>query len=224
MDWLNQQMHAGAHNSEELSYATIFLRIIAAMVLGCVVACIHYYTRQKDAPSTNGFQPTIVLLTILLAMVVLAVGDNIARSFTLAGVLAIVRFRTVVKDTRDSAFVICAVIVGMAAGIGYLKVALIGLPVVAVAAYFTQFAQAPKPVRTSNLHLRFVNTNNPQTLVETILKRYVDAFSIKETSTCKKGTSLDVSYRIRLKKGMQTPDLVRELNAIEGMQAVEWKS
>jgi uncharacterized membrane protein YhiD involved in acid resistance len=224
MDWLNQQLHAGAQANEELSYATIFLRIIAAMVLGCLVACIHYYTRHKDSPPTNGFQPTIVLLTILLSMVVLAVGNNIARSFTLAGVLAIVRFRTVVKDTRDSAFVICAVIVGMAAGIGYLQVALIGLPIVAVAAYFTQYAQAPKPARLSNLHLRFLITNNPQAKVEEIMKRYVDAFTLKETSTSKKGTALDVSYRIRLRKGMQTPDLVKELHAIEGMQSVEWKS
>lgn len=224
MDWINQQLQAGVTDSEVLSYTTVFLRIIAAMVLGCVVACIHYYTLHKDSPSTNGFQPTIVLLTILLSMVVMAVGNNIARSFTLAGVLAIVRFRTVVKDTRDSAFVICAVIVGMAAGIGYLSVAIIGLPIVAAAAYFTQNAQAPKPVRSSNLHLRFIITNNPQTFVEAILKRYVDAFSIKEASTSKKGTSLDVSYRIRLKKGMLTPDLVRELHAVEGMQVVEWKS
>lgn len=220
LNWLDQQMHAG----QDPSYADVFLRIIAAMILGCIVACIHYFTCPKDSPSTRGFIPTIVLLSILLAMVVLAVGNNIARSFTLAGVLAIVRFRTVVKDTRDSAFVICAVVVGMAAGAGYLAVAVIGLPVIAVAAYFTQYTEPLKAPRTSSLHLRFSIAQNLQPILEDILKRYVDAFSVKETSTSKKGTAMDVSYRLRLKKGKQTSDLVRELHALEGMQCVEWKS
>lgn len=220
LNWLDQQMHAG----QDPSNADVFLRIVAAMILGCIVACIHHVTRPKDAPATSGFIPTIVLLSILLSMVVLAVGNNIARSFTLAGVLAIVRFRTVVKDTRDTAFVICAVVVGMAAGAGYMAVAVIGLPVIAAAAYFTQYTQPLKVPRTSTLHLRFSITNNLQAIVEEILKRYVEAYSLKETATCKKGTGLDLTYRIRLKKGKQTPDLVRELHALEGMQSVEWKS
>ena len=220
LEWLEQQMHAG----QDPSKTDIFMRIIAAMILGCIVACIYYFTRPKDGPSTNGFVSTLVLLSILLSMVVMAVGNNIARSFTLAGVLAIVRFRTVVKDTRDSAFVICAVVVGMAAGIGYMSVAFIGLPVVAVAAYFAQYTQPARVARSSDLHLRFLITTSLQLTIEETLKRYVEAYSLKEASTCKKGTSLDLSYRIRLRKGMQTPDLVKELKALEGMQDVEWKS
>ena len=220
LEWLEQQMHAG----QDPSKTDIFMRIIAAMILGCIVACIYYFTRPKDGPSTNGFVSTLVLLSILLSMVVMAVGNNIARSFTLAGVLAIVRFRTVVKDTRDSAFVICAVVVGMAAGIGYMSVAFIGLPVVAVAAYFAQYTQPARVARSSDLHLRFLITTSLQLTIEEILQRYVEAYSLKEASTCKKGTSLDLSYRIRLRKGMQTPDLVKELKALEGMQDVEWKS
>lgn len=219
LEWLELQMHAG----QDPTKTDIFMRIVAAMILGCVVACIYFFTRPKDGPVTNGFVSTLVLLSILLSMVVMAVGNNIARSFTLAGVLAIVRFRTVVKDTRDSAFVICAVVVGMAAGVGYMSVAFIGLPIVAAAAYFAQYTQPAKLGRSSDLHLRFLISNSLQSTIEEILKRYVEAYALKEASTCKKGTSLDLSYRIRVRKGMQTPDLVRELKALEGMQSVEWK-
>ena len=219
-EWLNDKMHAGQVHTD----GDVFLRIIAAMVLGCVVAFIHHFTHPKDSQGTNGFLPTIVLLTILLAMVVLAVGDNIARSFTLAGVLAIVRFRTVVKNTRDSAFVICAVVVGMAAGTGYLAVAIIGLPVVAIAAYFTQDQHATKPLaRISNLELRYALTHNPQQSADGILNRLTDSHSVCKTGICKKGTAIKVCYRCRLKRGVQAPDLVRELLALEGMQSVEWK-
>ena len=57
-----------------------------------------------------------MLLSILIAMVTQVIGDNIARAFSLVGALSIVRFRTVVRDTQDTAFVIFAVAVGMAMG------------------------------------------------------------------------------------------------------------
>lgn len=220
-EWLDKQMHAG----QDPTYPDVMLRIIAALVLGCVVACIHHYTRPREDGGTKGLVATLVLLSILLSMVILTVGSNIARAFTLAGVLAIVRFRTVLKDTRDIAFVICAVVVGMAAGAGYLAYAIIGLPVIAVAAYFTQeHKQMQKIIPASNLHLRFLVTHLLQQPVEEVLKRYVDALSVRETSTCKKGTAFDVTYRIRMKRGMLTLDMVRELHALEGMQSVEWKA
>ena len=66
--------------------------------------------------------------------VALVIGNSVARAFSLVGALSIVRFRTVVDDTRDTAFVIFSVVVGMAAGAGLLFVPLLGLPLVAVTA------------------------------------------------------------------------------------------
>ena len=86
---------------------------------------------------------TLVLLTVLIAMVTMVIGDSIARAFSLVGALAIVRFRTVVEDTRDTAFVIFAVAVGMAAGAGFLKAALVGLPFAAAAAFLFRPPNAP---------------------------------------------------------------------------------
>ena len=64
----------------------------------------------------ESFVVTLVLLTILIAMVTQVIGDNVARAFSLVGALSIVRFRTVVRDTQDTAYVIFAVAVGMAVG------------------------------------------------------------------------------------------------------------
>ena len=78
---------------------------------------------------------TLVLLTILIAMVTQVIGDNVARAFSLVGALSIVRFRTVVRDTQDTAYVIFAVAVGMAVGARPPSVALVRSGVVGVAAY-----------------------------------------------------------------------------------------
>ena len=84
----------------------------------------HGRERSQPAPLAT----TLVLLSMLIAMVSIVIGNSVARAFSLVGALSIVRFRTVVDDTRDTAFVIFAVIVGMAAGAGLFLVALVGVP------------------------------------------------------------------------------------------------
>src|SRR5207245_5269232 len=96
--------------------------------------------------------PTLVLLTVLVGMITVVIGDNLARAFGLVGALSIVRFRTVVEDTRDTAFVIFAVAVGMGVGAGFLVEMLIALPVPAVAALAFRSPNAPPP-RDENARL-----------------------------------------------------------------------
>src|SRR5437867_8653252 len=112
----------------------VLMRLLAALALGGVVAWIYRRTRKSSEVAAS-FPITLVLLSILIAMVTQVIGDNVARAFSLVGALSIVRFRTVVRDTQDTAFVIFAVIVGMAVGANHLWVALIGLAVVAVAIF-----------------------------------------------------------------------------------------
>ena len=88
------------------------------MVLGGVVVFVYRRTRASN-DTTPSFAVTLVLLTILIAVVTQVIGDNVARAFSLVGALSIVRFRTVVRDTQDTAYVIFAVAVGMAVGAGH---------------------------------------------------------------------------------------------------------
>ena len=93
----------------------VFARLSVALILGGVVAWVYRGTRAPDAVAPS-FPGTLVLLAVLIAMVTQVIGDNVARAFSLVGALAIVRFRTVVRDTQDTAYVIFAVVVGMAVG------------------------------------------------------------------------------------------------------------
>src|SRR6187431_3756201 len=107
----------------------VLLRLLTAMVMGLIVAWVYRHTRS-GSDFTASFPPTLVLLAILIAMVTQVIGDSVARAFSLVGALSIVRFRTVVRDTQDTAFVIFAVAVGMAVGAGYPWLAVAGLVVV----------------------------------------------------------------------------------------------
>lgn len=109
-----------------------------ALVLGYLVVSIYSWTHHRNTAPAESFLTTLVLLTVIIAMSTQVIGDNVARAFSLVGALSIVRFRTVVQDTRDTAFVIFAVVVGMAVGAGHLTVALIGILITGFAAYLMQ--------------------------------------------------------------------------------------
>src|SRR6185295_13041366 len=96
-------------------------------------------------------QSTLVLLSILIATVTQVVGESPARAFSLVGALSIIRFRTVVQDTQDTAFVIFAVVMGMAAGASAPWVAMIGLGIVSLAAVIMR----PKAGLTAGLPLGY---------------------------------------------------------------------
>src|SRR6266566_994892 len=112
----------------------VLVRLLVALALGALVAWIYRATR-KSAEVAASFSVTLVLLAILIAMVTQVIGDNVARAFSLVGALSIVRFRTVVRDTQDTAYVIFAVVVGMAVGANNIWVSLIGIGVVGLAAF-----------------------------------------------------------------------------------------
>src|ERR671910_1932205 len=114
------------------SIGVSLVRLIAALAMGTLVAVIYKWARSSEASS---FTATLVFLSILIAMVTQVIGDNVARAFSLVGALSIVRFRTVVRDTQDTAYVIFAVAVGMAVGAGHPGLAASGLGVIAFAAF-----------------------------------------------------------------------------------------
>src|SRR4029077_13124208 len=127
-DWLTTSLSGGTGPAPlDLAW-----RIAAALVLGVAGAALYPWARRGEyiAPT---FQTTLVLLAVLIAMATQIIGDNVARAFSLVGALSVVRFRTVVKDTQDTAFVILAVVVGMSSGANHLVVGLVGLGIIAAA-------------------------------------------------------------------------------------------
>ncbi len=106
------------------------LTLVIATAFGAVVALLHLLA-HRERPTFRLWR-TLLLIAPLIAMSTMAVGSNLAAAFTLFGTLAIVRFRTPIKDPLDAAFVIFSVVIGLALGNGNLEVATVGTAVIAV--------------------------------------------------------------------------------------------
>lgn len=216
----------------EMPEAKLAARLVQAAILGIVVAAVYYSTQRKNRSEAVPFVATLVLLCILIAMVTQVIGENVARAFSLAGALAIIRFRTVVDDTRDTAFVIAAVVTGMAVGADMVKVAIAGVPVVALSAWLLSIWGRQQPVGSNAnakrepgaLVVRIGIGVNPDTALAETLGRHLDSNHLLSAATARQGAAIEVTYSATLKLAALATELVAELNKVEGVQGVEWKN
>lgn len=199
----------------------VLIRLVLAMLLGGVVALVYRFTRAADevAPS---FTVTLVLLAILIAMVTQVIGDNVARAFSLVGALSIVRFRTVVRDTQDTAYVIFAVSVGMAVGAGHPLLAISGIAVVALAAFLMRRGAVAMPARHDPflLNLRLGLGHDATTLLGPTFDSFLLARHLLSIGTAKQGMTIELSYRAALQNEADAEGFVKALNRLEGVQGV----
>lgn len=112
-----------------LTLEQIILQILAALVIGIVIY-ISYYISHAGTIYSKKFNVSLVMLTVLTGMVMTVIGNNIALSLGMVGALSIVRFRTAIKDSRDTAYIFWAIIVGICCGVGDFVVAGVGSSVV----------------------------------------------------------------------------------------------
>ena len=221
-EWLR----AAASTSVEITLGVIGFRLAVAALLGVIVAAVYLGSQRRAAGDVFPLLMTLVLLSILVAMTTLVIGDNVARAFGLVGALSIVRFRTVVDDTRDTSFVIFAVVVGMAAGAGYLAVCSIGVPLVAFMALTMNAVgrRFPSPTAETLLEVRIGSGFDPDPLLTDVFRRYLMSYRLTAATTARQGIALDLHYAVRLTQPDTPLALLKELMQLEGVQNVELKS
>ena len=217
-EWLHDAFTVEA----DVQPAVLVKRLAVALALGCVVAAVYRLTHGRRAEQAAGLAATLVLLTVLIGMVTLVIGNSVARAFSLVGALAIVRFRTVVEDTRDTAFVIFAVAVGMAVGAGFLTVPLVGIPFAAAAAFLFRPRGAARPGPAEyTLALRVGAGQGPEALVREAFGKHLNGWRLLAMATARQGAALDLTYGVRLRRDEAAVAFVAELHGLEGVQSVE---
>ncbi|HVU88412.1 MAG TPA: DUF4956 domain-containing protein [Pirellulales bacterium] len=220
-DWLTPTTTEGIPDDA----TGLALRLAMSFAFGTCVAAIYLASHGRERSHPAPLATTLVLLSMLIAMVSIVIGNSVARAFSLVGALSIVRFRTVVDDTRDTAFVIFAVIVGMAAGAGLYLVALVGVPMtglIAIALSHWTATQAEAKPRRHHLSIRLA-LGHDRAIVERVMSEYLQSFVLTESSTARQGEAIDFCYETKLRAESDMALLVIVLNQVEGVMNVEMR-
>ncbi len=116
-------------NTGDLKWENILLNLLASAIIGFVIF-LSYRLSHSGAVYSQKFNVSLITLTVLTATVMTVIGNNIALSLGMVGALSIVRFRTAIKDSRDTVYIFWTIIVGICCGVGDYTVAAIGSGVV----------------------------------------------------------------------------------------------
>ena len=143
-----------------LSVEEIILHIISSGLIGIAIYISYWYTHIGTAYSKK-FNVSLITLTVLTGTVMTVIGNNIALSLGMVGALSIVRFRTAIKDSRDTTYIFWAIIVGICCGVGDYLVASVGTIVVFIILLIlgrvrneNRILLITKPYYVSKIHLR----------------------------------------------------------------------
>ena len=120
------ELFSGQNN---LTWQVILMNILFSAFLGTVIYLSYYLTHRGPIYSKK-FNVSLVVLTVLTGTVMTVIGNNLALSLGMVGALSIVRFRTAIKDARDTMYIFWAIIVGICCGVSDFLVSSIGSTVV----------------------------------------------------------------------------------------------
>ena len=126
---MKQQILELFKGQQALTWDAILVNILFSALLGFVVY-LSYYLTHKGTIYSKKFNASLVTLTVLTGTVMTVIGNNVALSLGMVGALSIVRFRTAIKDARDTVYIFWTIIAGICCGVGDYVVACIGSAVV----------------------------------------------------------------------------------------------
>lgn len=197
------------------------LRMLVAFL--CAWAIGYVYSRAHGALSySQNFVQALVVLSLVVCVIMGIVGDSLSRAFGLAAALAVVRFRTPVKDARDTTFLFMSVAVGMGTGAGQVPFAVLSTFAMLGAVVFLETTAFGSRVDAEGvLRFRYLGADDgDQGALDAVLKRHARYFRLTGARQSGPGEPEELVYDIDLRSHEASQALVRELAAIAGVSAV----
>jgi len=207
----------GGHFTPE----AILLSLLLAFVLGQVLAWIYYFTHSGLSYSRS-FVQSLILITVVVAMVMAVIQTSIITAVGLMGALAIIRFRNIIKDTRDIAFIFCSLVVGMASGSQRYAVAIVGtviLSLIIIYLHVTSFGTH----QPHNGFLRFTFKGHiePSSPILTILRRFCGRFTLISAQDSGFGTAeVEYAYQVMIRNTESNQEMLSELQDVDGLENI----
>lgn len=209
-------------NSENPTFITILFTVMCSFILSTLVA-FTYEKTSRDVSSPSHFIQALILISIVAAMVMQAIGDSLARGLGMLGALAIIRFRTTIKSPRNIVFMFASIATGIACGVYGVTIAIVGtlsFCLVAVILRFTPFSEENNLIGILSFEMPNDADANE---AEASLKGYCLKFLLKNytvVTSGKKDGRIHYQYQIKLKGSENGMALVKELQAMENVKAV----
>ena len=212
-------------NINEVSHiyhpSEIIVNLVISFILGIIISLVYKKT-HKGLSYSQSFLVTNIFVCVIVCMVIMIIGNSLARAFALVGALSIIRFRTVVKDTKDTAYIFWSLAAGMACGTGSYFLALAGTIIISGIAFILFFTNFGSIIKSEFiLQFRTVAGDNKVTSeYNKIISNYAKSSTLLHSEASGDGKTIKISFDIVMKEDMQQDELISKISNISGLSEV----
>lgn len=211
------------YNSDNPTLTAIIFTVLCSVVLGAIIA-FTYEKTSRDIERPNHFLQALVLITIVAATIIQAIGDSVARGLGMLGALSIIRFRTTIRDSRNIVFMFASIASGIACGVFGFTIAIVGTLGFCLIAFLLRLSTfSYEKVLIGTLNIQVPKDYEAFPDLEKTLKEYCKNYVLDRYKVFpgeKKANILLYEYRLKLHKTYTGGHLLNELKKYEGVKVV----
>jgi uncharacterized membrane protein YhiD involved in acid resistance len=196
----------------------IILSLGISLFCSFIISMVYRFTYRGPGYS-NSYIVSLIALSLITSLVIMVIGNNLARAFGLVGALSIVRFRTAVKDTFDIVFIFFGLAIGMAAGVGYFKLAVAGTIIISLVLLIASKVDI-NIFRGEQFLLQLQYIDEDVTSIKEIMHDYCSTYELINIKSAKGDAPKEFSYYVNLKRKKDYLDFVRELKNVSAVQYI----
>jgi uncharacterized membrane protein YhiD involved in acid resistance len=217
MDQLLQSLRLEGGNDQVIGLWQVVASLTLCLVCTIAVGLLYRFT-HKTAGYSQSYVQTLVLTSLVTTVIMLVIGSNIARAFSLVGALSIIRFRNAIKETRDVAYIFFAMAIAMACGTRFYGTALVGTAFISgvmvllhLIDYGTSRDDPEQMVR-----VQLPPGTDPEGALGAALQRLFRSWSVVQVQSGKQGLATEVLLAVRPRKEISAAQVVGELGKANG--------
>ena len=199
-----------------MSVTALALTLVCSLVSGLLIGFTYDRTNKEELVQRN-FIITLLMLPLIMSAIILFVGSNVARAFSLAGTVSIIRFRSAPGDPKDIGYIFFSVAAGLCAGIGMYGY---GLAFVIIVCLLMFLIEQSKFGRRQE-HMRMLKITIPEDLnyhdaFADIFQKFTNKYGLYAVKTADLGSVFILTYHVLLKEDADEKDLLNELRCRNG--------
>lgn len=200
---------------------TSLITILILSTILCMIIGFIYRRCVRGTSYSSSFQQTIILIGVIVSVIMLIIGSNIARAFSLVGALSIIRFRTAIKDPMDVGYLFFSIAVGMACGTQFYGIAIITTIFISVLILFlTAINFGGRQVPEYFLEIQFFSGSDPGALMSECFNKFTVHSVCNRVETIMGGALLEASYTLQLKSAVSEKEFLNALREANGNNKV----
>ncbi len=213
---------------ENLHSVNVFAPTVAEIIVNLLLslACSFFITiiyrfSYKGPGFSDSFVNSIMFLSLITTLVIMVIGNNLARAFGLVGAMSIIRFRTAIKDTLDIVYIFFGLAVGMSVGVGYHKLAIIGSLIIGIILFAFNKTNI-FTFRNDQYLLQFVGLLDlkSENKLTSLLDKYCNKYSVINIKSIGNTSEAEYSYYVSFKRSTKPNEFISNILQLDNAKNV----